>query len=106
MLKTKHYSLQAISGARIQGADKIIGLDKNPFKKDKGEAFGMTDFINPEESKDKSASELVKEITGGTGVDYSFECSGVPSLLSEALEATKLVCPALPCPLQIKLNSS
>ncbi|KAJ4720931.1 Alcohol dehydrogenase-like [Melia azedarach] len=82
--------LGAISGARIQGADKIIGIDKNPFKKDKGEAFGMTDFINPEESKDKSASELVKEITGGTGVDYSFECSGVPSLLSEALEATKL----------------
>lgn len=50
----------------------------------------MTDFINPSES-DKSISELIIELTRGLGVDYSFECTGVPSLITEALQATKLV---------------
>jgi S-(hydroxymethyl)glutathione dehydrogenase/alcohol dehydrogenase len=82
--------LQAIEGARIQGATKIIGIDTNERKRIKGKAFGMTDFINPNEY-DKSISELVKELTGGLGVDYCFECTGVPPLLNEALQATKMV---------------
>ncbi|XP_065851902.1 8-hydroxygeraniol oxidoreductase-like [Euphorbia lathyris] len=79
--------LGAIEAARIQGASKIIGVDKNGRKKEKGEAFGMTDFINPEESG-KSVSELIKEKTGGLGVDNCIECSGVPSLVNEALMST------------------
>lgn len=72
------------------GATKIIGIDKNEMKKEKGEAFGMTDFINPTES-DKPISELVKELSGGMGVDYSFECTGVSPLLTQAVESTKVV---------------
>jgi hypothetical protein len=83
--------LQVIEGARIQGAAKIIGIDKNERKKIKGKAFGMTDFINPDEC-DKSISELIKEITGGMGVDYCFECTGVAPLVNQALLATKMVC--------------
>ncbi len=82
--------MQAIEGARIQGAAKIIGIDINESKRIKGKAFGMTDFINPNEY-DKSISELVKELTGGLGVDYCFECTGVPPLVNEALQATKMV---------------
>ncbi|GMY07721.1 alcohol dehydrogenase-like 1 isoform X1, partial [Fagus crenata] len=81
--------LGAIEGARIQGAAKIIGIDTNDRKRIKGKAFGMTDFINPNEY-DKSISELVKELTGGLGVDYCFECTGVPPLVNEALQATKM----------------
>ncbi|KAJ1409124.1 hypothetical protein SESBI_23018 [Sesbania bispinosa] len=81
--------LGAISGAKMMGATKIIGIDKNEMKREKGEAFGMTDFINPSDSA-KSASELVKELSGGMGVDYSIECTGVPSLLTESVEATKI----------------
>ncbi|XP_054796822.1 8-hydroxygeraniol oxidoreductase-like [Prosopis cineraria] len=81
--------LGAISAAKIMGATKIIGIDKNEMKKVKGEAFGMTDFINPDAS-DKPSSELVKELSGGMGVDYSFECTGVIPLVSQALQATKL----------------
>ena len=72
------------------GATKIIGIDKNEMKKEKGEAFGMTDFINPSKSE-KSASELIKEITGGMGVDYCFECTGAAPLIYETIEATKVV---------------
>ncbi|XP_020228264.1 8-hydroxygeraniol oxidoreductase [Cajanus cajan] len=81
--------LGAISGAKMQGATKIIGIDKNEMKREKGEAFGMSDFINPDDST-KSVSELVKELSGGMGVDYSFECTGVAPLLTESLEATKV----------------
>ncbi|MED6122046.1 hypothetical protein PIB30_035967 [Stylosanthes scabra] len=81
--------LGAISGAKMLGATKIIGIDTNEMKREKGEAFGMTHFINPSNS-DKSPSELVKELSDGMGVDYSFECSGVGPLLTESVEATKV----------------
>lgn len=80
--------LGAISGAKMMGASKIIGVDKNEMKREKGEAFGMTHFINSNGS-DKSASELVKELNG-MGVDYCIECTGVAPLLTESLEATKM----------------
>ncbi|GFP84915.1 alcohol dehydrogenase class-3 [Phtheirospermum japonicum] len=86
-----------IEGARLHGASRIIGIDINESKREVGEAFGMTDFINPKRTENsvdnnnnKSISELVKQLTGGTGVDYSFECTGVPQLVNEALEATKV----------------
>ncbi|XP_039160472.1 CYP enzymes assisting alcohol dehydrogenase isoform X2 [Eucalyptus grandis] len=88
--------LGVVKGARVQGATTIIGVDKNGMKKDKGEAFGMTNFINPEAQQSsgnadsKSISEMVKDLTGGVGVDYCFECSGVPDLINQALEATKV----------------
>ncbi|XP_019183782.1 PREDICTED: alcohol dehydrogenase-like 1 [Ipomoea nil] len=78
-----------IAGAKEQGATKIIGIDINDFKREKGEAFGMTDFINPKNS-DKKISELVKDVTEGLGADYAFECTGVPALLNEAIDATKV----------------
>ncbi|KAK7263982.1 hypothetical protein RJT34_31583 [Clitoria ternatea] len=81
--------LGAISGAKMLGATRIIGIDKNERKREKGEAFGMTHFINPDDS-DKSVSELIKELSGGMGVDYSFECTGVAPLLTESIEATKV----------------
>ncbi|KAJ4821955.1 hypothetical protein Tsubulata_032143 [Turnera subulata] len=81
--------LGVVDGARMQGAAKIIGIDINERKKHKGEIFGMTHFINPNESSDKTNAEAVKDLTGGMGVDYCFECTGVPSLINEALQATK-----------------
>lgn len=74
----------------MQGAARIIGIDKNERKREKGHSFGMTDFINPGEF-DKSISEIIKDLTGGMGVDYCLECTGVPPLVNEALEATKVV---------------
>ncbi|KAK7404283.1 hypothetical protein VNO78_05054 [Psophocarpus tetragonolobus] len=81
--------LGVVIGAKMQGATKIIGIDINEKKKEKGRVFGITDFINPGDS-DKPISELVKELSDGMGVDYSFECTGVSTLLSESLEATKM----------------
>ncbi|XP_077234303.1 8-hydroxygeraniol oxidoreductase-like isoform X1 [Tasmannia lanceolata] len=80
--------LGAVSGAQAMGASKIICVDLNVKKKEKGKIFGMTDFINPREY-DKPVSEVIKEMTGGHGVDYSFECTGVPAVLNDAIDSTK-----------------
>ncbi|KAK4798123.1 hypothetical protein SAY86_030449 [Trapa natans] len=82
--------LGAVAGARALGAATIIGVDKNDMKREKGEAFGITHFINPDNFTGKAISELVKDLTGGLGVDYCIECTGAPYLINQALESTKV----------------
>jgi len=76
--------LNVIQGARMVGADKIIGVDINPAREATGRAFGMTHFVNPKEIKGDLVAHLV-ELTGG-GADYSFECVGNTTLMRQALE--------------------
>jgi len=75
--------LNVIQGARLVGADKIIGVDINPDKVPLARKFGMTDFINPREVDDVVAA--IVELTKG-GVDYSFECIGNVKTMRQALE--------------------
>ena len=66
--------LNVIQGARMVGANMIIGVDLNPVRKAIAEKFGMTHFVNPKELGSDLVAHLV-ELTGG-GADYSFECIG------------------------------
>ncbi len=75
--------LNVVQGARMVGAEKIIGIDTNPGKRALAEKFGMTHFINPEEVDDVVAA--VVEATDG-GADYSFECLGNVDVMRQALE--------------------
>ena len=76
--------LNVIQGARLVGADRIIGIDTNPKKETLARRFGMTDFINPACSADVT-TEII-DLTDG-GVDYSFECIGKPEVMRQALES-------------------
>ena len=76
--------LNVIQGARMVGADKIIGVDINPEREALGRQFGMTHFVNPKEIKGDLVGHLV-ELTGG-GADYSFECIGNVNTMRQALE--------------------
>ncbi len=76
--------LNVIQGARMVGADRIVGVDMNNDKKALGEKFGMTHFVNPSEVGDDLVGHLV-EITKG-GADYSFECIGNVEVMRQALE--------------------
>ncbi len=76
--------LNVVQGARLAGADKIIGVDINPARADLGRRFGMTHFVDPNQVKDDLVAHLV-ELTGG-GADYSFECVGNVKLMRQALE--------------------
>jgi S-(hydroxymethyl)glutathione dehydrogenase/alcohol dehydrogenase len=77
--------LNVIQGARLAGADKIIGIDINPSKVELAKKFGLTDFINPKEVGD--VVEAIVDSTNG-GVDYSFECIGNVNTMRQALECT------------------
>ena len=74
--------LNVIQGARMVGADKIIGVDINPHRNDIAKKFGMTDFINPNEC---DVMEVIMDLTNG-GADYSFECIGNVNTMRQALE--------------------
>ena len=76
--------LNVIQGARMVGADQIVGVDLNPSKREMAEQFGMTDFVNPKDVEGDLVPYLV-DLTGG-GADYSFECIGNVTTMRQALE--------------------
>ncbi|QNT70451.1 S-(hydroxymethyl)glutathione dehydrogenase/class III alcohol dehydrogenase [Defluviicoccus vanus] len=76
--------LNVIQGARMVGADMIVGVDVNPSKKAMAEKFGMTHFVNPKEVGGDLVNYLV-DLTKG-GADYAFECVGNVTLMRQALE--------------------
>jgi S-(hydroxymethyl)glutathione dehydrogenase/alcohol dehydrogenase len=70
----------------------IIGVDINPARKEWGERFGMTHFVNPTEIE----GGIVPHIVNMTktpfdqigGADYSFDCTGNVKVMRDALECT------------------
>jgi S-(hydroxymethyl)glutathione dehydrogenase / alcohol dehydrogenase len=76
--------LNVIQGARMVGANMIVGVDLNPKKKALAEKLGMTHFVNPREVEGDLVAHLV-ELTKG-GADYSFECIGNVNVMRQALE--------------------
>ena len=78
--------LNVIQGARMVGANKIIGVDLNPARRPMAEKFGMTHFVNPKEVDGDLVAYLVSLTDGGA--DYSFECVGNTKLMRQALECT------------------
>ncbi|CDP01100.1 unnamed protein product [Coffea canephora] len=78
-------------GARIRGASKIIGIDKNLEKFEIAKKFGVTDFVNPTSCGKDSVSQVIREMTDG-GADYCFECVGSTSLIREAFDGSRQGC--------------
>ena len=76
--------LNVIQGAKMVGANMIIGVDLNPAKRLLAEKFGMTHFVNPQEIDGDLVSYLI-DLTDG-GADYSFECIGNINVMRHALE--------------------
>jgi len=75
--------LNVIQGARLAGANKIIGIDLNPGRVELAKKFGMTHFINPKDVH--NVVEAIIDLTDG-GADYSFECIGNVNTMRQALE--------------------
>ena len=75
--------LNVIQGAKMVGADRIIGIDTNPAREALGRKFGMTHFIDPK--KAGNVVDAIVQLTDG-GADYSFECIGNVTTMRQALE--------------------
>jgi len=76
--------LNVLQGLKMVGANMIVGVDMNDDKKEWGEKFGMTHFVNPSEVEGDLVPYLV-DLTKG-GADYSFECIGNVNVMRTALE--------------------
>jgi len=83
--------LNVIQGLKMAGADMIIGVDINNSKKEWGERFGMTHFVNPKEV-DNVVTEIVNMTKRGAdqigGADYTFDCTGNTTVMRQALECS------------------
>jgi S-(hydroxymethyl)glutathione dehydrogenase/alcohol dehydrogenase len=76
--------LNVVQGARMAGANLIVGVDLNPAREPLARKFGLTHFVNPQEVRADLVPYLV-DLTGG-GADYSFECIGNVEVMRQALE--------------------
>ena len=83
--------LNVIQGLKLAGADMIIGVDINNSKKEWGERFGMTHFVNPGEVTGDLVAHLVNMTKRGAdqigGADYTFDCTGNVKVMRIALES-------------------
>src|ERR1700710_2200588 len=77
--------LNVIQGARLVGANMIVGVDINPAREQLARQFGMTHFVNPT----KVGGDIVQHLVGLTdgGADYTFDCTGNTNVMRQALEA-------------------
>jgi S-(hydroxymethyl)glutathione dehydrogenase / alcohol dehydrogenase len=84
--------LNVIQGLKLAGADMIIGVDLNNSKKEWGERFGMTHFVNPTEIQGDVVAHIVNMTKRGAdqigGADYTFDCTGNVKVMRQALEAS------------------
>ena len=76
--------LNVVQGARLAGANQIVGVDINPARRELATTFGMTHFVNAAEVAGDLTAYLV-DLTGG-GADFSFECIGNVDTMRQALE--------------------
>ena len=76
--------LNVIQGARLAGANMIVGVDLNPAREALAKKFGMTHFVNPKDAGNDLVAHLVNLTKGGA--DYSFECIGNVDVMRQALE--------------------
>lgn len=83
--------LNVIQGLRLAGADMIIGVDVNNDKREWGERFGMTHFVNAKEAGKDIVPHLVNMTKRGAdqvgGADYTFDCTGNVAVMRQALES-------------------
>jgi S-(hydroxymethyl)glutathione dehydrogenase/alcohol dehydrogenase len=77
--------LNVIQGARMVGANKIVGVDLNPSKEALARTFGMTHFVDASQVPESELVPHLVELTGG-GADFSFECVGNVKVMRTALE--------------------
>jgi S-(hydroxymethyl)glutathione dehydrogenase/alcohol dehydrogenase len=75
--------LNVIQGAKLVGANMIVGVDVNPKKEEWGRQFGMTHFVNPTKVDDV-VKEIIKLTDGGA--DFSFDATGNVEVMRQALE--------------------
>lgn len=77
--------LSVVQAAKFAGASYIVGVDLNDKKEEIGKSFGLDDFVNPTKVDDVK-QWLYERPNQKWGYDYTFDCTGVVSVMRQALE--------------------
>ncbi len=78
--------LGAVAGCRLQGAERIICVDKSKRRLELARGQGATDTW----VADEIVVARVLDETGGFGADYTFEATGLVSVMRQAVEAARM----------------
>ncbi len=78
--------LNAIQGAALAGASKIIAIDMADKKLGMAQQFGATHVVNPSTGGDPV--QRIMELTGG-GADYAFECIGLATTIAQTYNCVR-----------------
>jgi S-(hydroxymethyl)glutathione dehydrogenase/alcohol dehydrogenase len=78
--------LGAVAGCRLQGAERIICVDLSEDRLELARSQGASECWRA----DGSAVERVLDATDGFGADYTFEATGLVSVMREAVEAARM----------------
>lgn len=76
--------LAAMMAGRISGCIKVIAIDIVPERLELAKELGATHTIN---SKQEDAVAKIKELTGGYGVDWTVDTTGLPAVIKNAIAA-------------------
>lgn len=76
--------LAAMMAGRISGCIKVIAVDIVPERLELAKELGATHTIN---SKQEDAVAKIKELTGGYGVDWTVDTTGLPAVIKNAISA-------------------
>lgn len=75
--------LAAMMAGRISGCTKVIGIDIVDSRLDLAKELGATDTIN---SKNEDVVEAVKKLTGGYGVNWAVDTTGVTKVMQDSIQ--------------------
>jgi S-(hydroxymethyl)glutathione dehydrogenase / alcohol dehydrogenase len=78
--------LGAVAGCRLQGAERIVGVDLSAERLELARAQGATDVLEA----GPSVVDEILELTGGFGADYTFEATGNVAVMRQAVEAARM----------------
>ena len=78
--------LGAVVGCQLQGAERIIVVDKSPARLELAKNYGATDTI----TADGDSVQQILDMTGGFGADYTFEATGLVGVMGQAVEAARM----------------
>src|SRR4051794_27670771 len=78
--------LGAVAGCRLQGAERIVGVDLSDERLELARGQGATDTIRG----GPDAVQQILELTGGFGAGYTFEATGLVDVMRQALESARM----------------
>lgn len=75
-----------VQGAALARAARVVAVDPNPSRIELARRLGATDGVDP---STMDPVQMIRDLTGGRGADYTFEAIGRPAVMAQAIEAAR-----------------